>query len=206
MRVLPNKAKTQRFCHQPPFRGNRTTTAKRVAYLRYDMGTSAAHAEAPLPAAAAPEPMGRDRGGCPPRPPLSDPGGACQELSHAPIEPWWETNPATTPCQKLGMVSLRQVSFGKEEETRTLKPFVETLRVRIPPGKAGPAARSESCVVVGRPILRSVDSEVKGRVIEPRKYKTPGAFVVDTGGVRVRQLTLGPLSLPDPAGVEEHGQ
>ena len=69
MRVLPNKAKTQRFCHQPPFRGNRTTTAKRVAYLRYDMGTSAAHAEAPLPAAA-PEPMGRvDRGGCPPRPP-----------------------------------------------------------------------------------------------------------------------------------------
>jgi len=107
---------------------------------------------------------------------------------------------------ELGMVSLRQVSFGKEEETRTLKPFVETLRVRIPPGKAGPAARSESCVVVGRPILRSVDSEVKGRVIEPRKYKPLGAFVVDTGGGRVRQLTLGPLSLPDPAGVEEHGQ
>ena len=123
-----------------------------------------------------------------------------------PIEPWWETNPATTPRQELGMVSLRQESFGKEEETRALKPFVETLRVRIPPGKAGPAARSESCVVVGRPILRSVDSEVKGRVIEPRKYKTPGAFVVDTGGGRVRQLTLGPLSLPDPAGVEEHGQ
>jgi hypothetical protein len=88
------------------------------------------------------------------------------------------------------MVSLRQVSFGKEEETRTLNPFVETLRVRIPPGKAGPAARSESCVVVGRPVLRSVDSEVKGRVIEPRKYKTPGAFVVDTGGGRVTQLTL----------------
>src|SRR5271167_1152270 len=108
--------------------------------------------------------------------------------------------------EELSMVSLRQVSFGREEETRTLKPFAETLRVRIPPGKAGPAARSESCVVVGRPILRSVDSEVKGRVIEPRKYKTPGAFVVDTGGGRVRQLTPGPLSLPDPAGVEEHGQ
>jgi hypothetical protein len=58
--------------------------------------------------------------------------------------------------EKLSMVSLRQESFGKEEETRTLKPFVETLRVRIPPGKAEPAARSESCVVVGRPILRSV--------------------------------------------------
>jgi len=114
--------------------------------------------------------------------------------------------PGPEPTAELSMVSLRQESFGKEEETRTLKPFVETLRVRIPPGKAGPAARSEPCVVVGRPILRSVDSEVKGRVIEPRKYKTLGAFVVDTGGGRVRQLTLGPLSLPDPAGVEEHGQ
>ena len=37
-----------------------------------------------------------------------------------PIEPWWETNPATTPRQELGMVSLRQVSFGKEAETYTL--------------------------------------------------------------------------------------
>ena len=69
----------------------------------------------------------------------------------------------------LSLVSLRQESSGKEEETRTRKPFDETLRVRIPPGKAGPAARSESCVVVGQPILRSVDSQVKGRVIEPRK-------------------------------------
>src|SRR5271166_1020113 len=32
-------------------------------------------------------------------------GGAYQELSHVPIEPWWETNPATTPRQELGMVS-----------------------------------------------------------------------------------------------------
>src|SRR5271157_4957375 len=105
----------------------------------------------------------------------------------------------------IGM-SLRQVSSGKEEETRTPKPFIETLRVRIPPGKAGPAARSESCVAVGRPTLRSVDSQVKGRVIEPRKLKTRGAFVLDISGGRVRQLTHGPLSLPDPAGVEEHGQ
>ena len=103
-------------------------------------------------------------------------------------------------------MALRQESSGKEDETRNLKPFVETLRVQIPPGKAGPAARSESCVAMGQPILRSVDSEVKGRVIEPRKNKLRGAFVMATGGGRVRQLTLGPLSLPDPAGVEEHGQ
>ena len=66
-------------------------------------------------------------------------------------------------------MSLRQESSGKEEETRTRKPFTETLRFEIPPGKAGPAARSESCVVMGQPILRSVDSQVKGRAIEPRK-------------------------------------
>ena len=40
--------------------------------------------------------------------------------------------------------------------------------------------------MVGRPTLRSVDSEIKGRVIEPRKLKTPGAFVVDISGGRVR--------------------
>jgi len=84
MRVLPNKAKTQRFCHQPPFRGNRTTTAKRVAYLRYDMGTSAAHAEAPLPAAAAPEPMGRvDRGWLPTPAPLRSGWGMPGALTRA---------------------------------------------------------------------------------------------------------------------------
>jgi hypothetical protein len=42
-------------------------------------------------------------------------------------------------------------------------------------------------VVVGRPTLRSVDSEIKGRVIEPRKLKTLGAFVVDISGGRVRR-------------------
>ena len=103
-------------------------------------------------------------------------------VSPEPVPGTWE----------LSMVSLRQESLGKEEETRTQKPFVGTLRVRIPPGKAGPAARSESCVVVGRPTLRSVDSEVKGRVIEPRNYKPSGAFVLDTGGGRVRRVALGP--------------
>ena len=49
-------------------------------------------------------------------------------------------------------------------------------------------------MAVGRPTLRSVDSQVKGRVIEPRKCKTLGALVVDICGGRVRQLTHGPLS------------
>jgi len=104
-------------------------------------------------------------------------------------------------------MSLRQVSLGREEEPRTQKPFIESLRVRIPPGKAGPAARNESCVVVGQPTLRSVDSEVKGRVIEPRKRKTLGAFVVDISGGRVRCCCTWShrtrLILP---GSNEHGQ
>ena len=82
---------------------------------------------------------------------------------------------------------VRKESLGKEEETQTRNPFVGTLRVPIPPGRAGPAARSESCVAVGRPTLRGVDSQVKGRVIEPRKLKTRGAFVVDISGGRVRR-------------------
>src|ERR1700751_12470 len=50
-----------------------------------------------------------------------------------------------------------------------LKPFVGTQRVAIPArDKAGQPSGSESCVVVGRPTLRSVDSEWAGRVIEPR--------------------------------------
>src|SRR5690349_13741233 len=43
-----------------------------------------------------------------------------------------------------------------------------------------------------RPSLRSVDSQVIGRVIEPRKLKTPGAFVVDMSGGRIGRFTPGP--------------
>jgi hypothetical protein len=87
----------------------------------------------------------------------------------------------------MTMVSLRQESSGKEEETRTQKPFVETLRVRIPPGKAGPAARSESCVVVRQLALRS-DSQVKGRVIEPPKKQAAWSLRPGHRRGRVRQL------------------
>lgn len=37
------------------------------------------------------------------------------------------------------------------------------------PVTEGHPAGSESCVVMGQPILRSVDSECAGRVIQPRK-------------------------------------
>jgi hypothetical protein len=44
----------------------------------------------------------------------------------------------------------------------------ESCGYPIPSGRAGPAAGSESCVVGGRLPLRSVDSEIKRRAIEPR--------------------------------------
>ncbi len=56
-----------------------------------------------------------------------------------------------------------------------LKPFVGTQRVINPARQSRPAAGSESCVVVGRPILRSVDSECAGRVSEPRNSATGGS-------------------------------
>lgn len=40
------------------------------------------------------------------------------------------------------------------------------------PATEGHPAGSESCVVMGQPILRSVDSECAGRAIEPRKDPT----------------------------------
>ena len=44
-----------------------------------------------------------------------------------------------------------------------------------PPGKAWPAAGSESCVESGRPGLRSGDSQWTGRAIEPRNQHTRGS-------------------------------
>lgn len=43
--------------------------------------------------------------------------------------------------------------------------------MRIPPGKGWPPPGTESCVVRGRPRLRSVDRESKSCVIEPRKHQ-----------------------------------
>src|SRR4030042_159714 len=40
-----------------------------------------------------------------------------------------------------------------------------------PSGRVWPTAGSESCVVSGRPGLRSVDSQSRSRVIEPRKLR-----------------------------------
>ena len=53
------------------------------------------------------------------------------------------------------------------------KPFNGTQGVANPSGKSLASSRSESCVVLGQPTLRSVDSECRSRVIEPRKFPSP---------------------------------
>jgi len=42
-----------------------------------------------------------------------------------PIEPWWETNPATTPRQELGMVSPNSRNgnpFSPNGDGKTIRP------------------------------------------------------------------------------------
>src|SRR6266436_10303688 len=119
-------------------------------------------------------------------------------MSNVPVPP--RVNEQCSCAKKAKPVERR-----KSLELRNLSP--EPCGYPIPPGRAGPAARSESGVVVGRPTLRSGDSQVKGRVIEPRKLKTRGAFVVDISGGRVRRCCTWShrtrLILP---GSNEHGQ
>jgi hypothetical protein len=62
-----------------------------------------------------------------------------------PIEPWWETNPATTPRQELGMVSPELAELGMVSPelvpgTRSYVRFVNwwstlVLHVRLDPRK-----------------------------------------------------------------------
>lgn len=61
------------------------------------------------------------------------------------------------------------------------------MRVANPVRQSWPAAGSESCVVVERSTLRSVDSECQGRVIEPRKLQCRSLRCGHSGG-RVNAL------------------
>ncbi len=56
-----------------------------------------------------------------------------------------------------------------------------------PSGRAWPAAGSESCVAMGRPIRQSVDSQCQSRVIEPRKFIAVAFLVVRMGAVSARR-------------------
>ena len=70
------------------------------------------------------------------------------------------------------------------------------------PRQSWPAAGTESCVVVGRPRLRSVDREQAGRVIEPRNSQC-GSRRCLKGGRQYRRVET--AWLEGSTGVEERG-
>ena len=61
----------------------------------------------------------------------------------------------------------------EEGNDENLKLLLESRGDRTRPVKARQPAGSESCVALGRPVLRSVDSECVGRVTEPREQDDP---------------------------------
>ena len=77
---------------------------------------------------------------------------------------------------------------GKEEESHIQKPFTGALRVRIPSGRSGTSGRKRVLRGGGRLPLRSVDSETKCRVIEPRNSQLWRASAVRVSGGHVESV------------------
>ncbi len=100
-------------------------------------------------------------------------------------------------------LALRQEAWerGKSLELGNLSS--EPCGLTNPVRQSWPAAGSESCVVEGRPSLRSVDSECPGRAIEPRKI-IAGVLALVSRGDRVGTPRW--PGVTDPAGVGEQGQ
>jgi hypothetical protein len=101
---------------------------------------------------------------------------------------WWP------PLVARGEVAPGKLGDGGSDEHLTTR-VTETIgwnpagTLCSLPGKGWSPTGNESCVVGGRPSLRSVDSECVGRVIEPRKLVHVGAdvFLTTEGNSDVRQ-------------------
>ena len=111
----------------------------------------------------------------------------------APVFPAQLSTKRLWECRITEGSTLRQANLGREEEPRTRKPFAGTLRVANPVWQSRASSQKRVLRGEGRPSLRSVDSQIKGRVIEPRKTQTSGAFVVVRSGGRVGRVSLGPI-------------
>jgi hypothetical protein len=64
---------------------------------------------------------------------------------------FYHLRPSQSTLITIQALTLRHESLEEEDNEHdvSLKPFVGTLRVRSPSGRAWPAAGSESCVVSG---------------------------------------------------------
>jgi hypothetical protein len=100
-------------------------------------------------------------------------------------------------------LTLRHESLGKEEETRTQKPFAGTLRVTNPVRQSLASSRKRVLRGGRRLPLRSVDSQCLGRAIEPRKIIAGVLALVSRGDHAGTPSWRG---VTGSAGVEEQGQ
>jgi hypothetical protein len=98
----------------------------------------------------------------------------------------------------------------EEGNDESLKLLLESHGDITRPDKARQPTGSESCVALGRPVLRSVDSECVGRVIQPREHYLPAradGVLVPEGYLRSTALSWccgprrGPLIRACPQGL-----
>ena len=91
--------------------------------------------------------------------------------------------------------------LGKGESYQNVKPFIETLRVTKPVRQSRASSRKRVLRGGGRPSPRSVDSEIKRCVIEPRNFLVVSLRLGQSRGPRQALATLGPISVPGHTGV-----
>ena len=101
---------------------------------------------------------------------------------------------------EIGMVSLAK-KLGKGESSQNVKPFIETLRVTNPVRQSRASSRKRVLRGDGRPSLRSVDSEIKRCVIEPRNYLVVSPRLGHSRGPSQALATPGPTGVPGHTGV-----
>ena len=82
-----------------------------------------------------------------------------------------------------------------------VKPFIGTLRVTNPVRQSRASSRKRVLRGGGRPSLRSVDSEIKRCVIEPRNFLVVSPRLGQTRGPSQALAALGPISVPGHTGV-----
>ena len=82
-----------------------------------------------------------------------------------------------------------------------MKPFIETLRVTNPVRQSRASSRKRVLRGDGRPSLRSVDSEIKRCVIEPRNFLVVSPRLCQSRGPSLALATPGPTGVPGHTGV-----
>ena len=87
-----------------------------------------------------------------------------------------------------------------------MKPFDGTLRVSNPARQSRASSRKRVLRGGGRPSLRSVDSEIKRRVIEPRNFLVVSLRIGQSRGPCQALATPGPTSVLGHTGVGGTGR